>query len=91
MGGDHSMSIGTIHGHAAVEPDLTVVWVDAHADLNPPLSSYSGNVHGMVLAFLLHELSDFVPKVEGLDWIKPCLHAKDIAYIGLRDIDPAER
>lgn len=91
LGGDHSMTIGTLFGHAQVKPDLKVVWVDAHADINPPLASMSGNIHGMVLSFLTHELRDFVPKVPGLEWVKPIIHAKDIAYIGLRDIDAAER
>jgi len=91
LGGDHSLSIGTVHGHLQVEPDTTLVWVDAHADINPPLASHTGNIHGMVLSFLLHELQQYVPRVQSFEWLKPCLHAKDIAFIGLRDIDPAER
>jgi len=91
LGGDHSMTLGTLYGHAQVNRDLKVVWVDAHADINPPLASMSGNIHGMVLSFLIHELQDFVPKVPGLEWVKPIISAKDIAYIGLRDIDAAER
>lgn len=91
LGGDHSMSIGTVAGHAEVQKDLTLFWIDAHTDINPPLSSLSGNIHGMVLSFLLHELKEYIPKVEGLEWIRPCLHAQDIAFIGVRDLDPAER
>lgn len=91
LGGDHSMSIGTVYGHAQAEKDMTVVWVDAHADINPPLASMSGNIHGMVLSFLVHELREYVPKVAGFEWLKSCINAKDITYIGLRDIDPAER
>ena len=69
LGGDHSMSIGTVHGHAAVEPDIVLVWVDAHADINPPLSSLSGNIHGMVLSFLVHELKQYIPRVAGFEWV----------------------
>ncbi|KAG8444556.1 hypothetical protein GDO86_009643 [Hymenochirus boettgeri] len=79
IGGDHSLAVGTIAGHAAVHPDLCVVWVDAHADINTPYSSPSGNLHGQP-----------VPAVPGFSWVKPCLSAKDIVYIGLRDVDPGE-
>ena len=54
-----------------VNPDMALVWVDAHADINTPLSSLSGNIHGMVLSFLVRELADYVPKVPGFDWVKP--------------------
>uniref|UniRef100_A0A2C9M9J1 Arginase n=3 Tax=Biomphalaria glabrata TaxID=6526 RepID=A0A2C9M9J1_BIOGL len=91
LGGDHCMAIGSIHGHAQVEPNLVVVWVDAHADVNTPLTSVSGNIHGMPLSFLLKELEEFVPKVPGFEWCKPCLSVRDLVYIGLRDVDPAER
>ncbi len=91
LGGDHSLSIGTVHGHALMEPDMVLVWVDAHSDINPPQASPSGNIHGMVLTFLLHELQEYVPRVEGFGWIKPCISAKDVVFIGLRDLDPAER
>ncbi|KAL5008949.1 hypothetical protein ScPMuIL_014530 [Solemya velum] len=91
LGGDHSMAIGTIYGHAQVRSDIAVIWVDAHADINTPLTSESGNIHGMPLSFLVRELEPYVPKLPGMEWIKPCISAKDIAYIGLRDVDPAER
>lgn len=71
LGGDHAMSIGTVHGHMLVEPNTKLVWVDAHADINPPLASKSGNIHGMVLSFLVHELQPFIPAVPGFDWLKP--------------------
>jgi arginase len=71
IGGDHSMSVGTIHGHLLAQPDTVLVWVDAHADINPPLVSTSGNFHGMVLSFLLHELQDYIPEMPVFDWLKP--------------------
>lgn len=71
IGGDHSMSVGTIHGHLKAQPDTVLVWVDAHADINPPLASQSGNFHGMVLSFLLHELQDYIPQMPIFDWLKP--------------------
>ena len=52
LGGDHSMSIGSIAGHARVHSEFGIIWIDAHADINPPTMSPSGNAHGMPLAFL---------------------------------------
>lgn len=51
-----SLAIGSIHGHAAAVGELSVVWVDAHADINTPLTSPTGNVHGQSMSYLLHEL-----------------------------------
>ncbi|GFO10944.1 Arginase [Plakobranchus ocellatus] len=90
LGGDHSLGIGSIHGHAQAQPDVVVVWVDAHADINTPLSSPSGNIHGMPLSFIVRDLQSYMPQSPGFEWCKPCLSAKDIVYIGLRDVDPAE-
>nr|XP_032656662.1 arginase-1 isoform X3 [Chelonoidis abingdonii] len=89
VGGDHSLGIGSISGHAKTEPDLGVIWFDAHADINTPLTSLSGNMHGQPVAFLLKELK--VSGVPGFEWLKPCLSAEDIVYIGLRDVDDAEQ
>lgn len=91
LGGDHSMAIGSIFGHSLAEPEHVVVWVDAHADINTPLTSSSGNMHGMPLSFLVKELQPYISKLPGFEFIKPCLSAKNIAYIGLRDVDPGER
>ncbi|CAL8107081.1 unnamed protein product [Calicophoron daubneyi] len=90
LGGDHSLATGSILGHRRVEPNACVIWVDAHADINTPLTSDSGNIHGMPVAFILEELQDEIPWMEDLEPIKPCLRAKDIVYIGLRDLDPHE-
>ncbi|KAM4663263.1 arginase-2, mitochondrial [Discoglossus pictus] len=90
LGGDHSLALGSISGHAQQCPDLCVIWVDAHADINTPLTTPSGNLHGQPVSFLLRELQDKVPLIPGFSWAKPCLSRSDIVYIGLRDIDPAE-
>ena len=52
IGGDHSMSIGTIGGVTHHDP-VGVIWIDAHGDFNTPETTISGNVHGMSLAVLL--------------------------------------
>jgi len=91
IGGDHSMAIGTISGTAKyLEKSPAVLWVDAHADINPPLLSPSGNLHGTPMSFLLKELHSEMAPVPGFDWLKRCVGAGDIAYIGLRDMDEAE-
>ncbi|XP_021501342.1 arginase-1 [Meriones unguiculatus] len=90
LGGDHSMAIGSISGHATVHPDLCVIWVDAHTDINTPLTTGTGNLHGQPVAFLLKELKGKFPDVPGFSWVTPCISAKDIVYIGLRDVDPGE-
>uniref|UniRef100_A0A8C5WRG0 Arginase n=1 Tax=Laticauda laticaudata TaxID=8630 RepID=A0A8C5WRG0_LATLA len=90
IGGDHSLALGSISGHARQYPHLSVIWVDAHADINTPLTSQSRNLHGQPVSFLLRELQDKVPLLPGFSWLKPCLSPSDIVYIGLRDVDPAE-
>ena len=53
LGGDHSMSLGSVA--AALDRPLRtgVIWVDAHGDFNTPHTTPSGNVHGMVVAALM--------------------------------------
>ncbi|XP_061732024.1 arginase-1 [Nerophis ophidion] len=90
LGGDHSLAIGSIHGHAAAVGELSVVWVDAHADINTPLTTPTGNMHGQPVSHLLHELRSKIPALPNFSWLKSCVHAKDLVYIGLRDLDPEE-
>nr|XP_050844355.1 arginase-2, mitochondrial isoform X2 [Vespula vulgaris] len=91
LGGDHSLGIGTIDGHVQAMKDVAVLWVDAHADLNTNKTSESGNVHGMPVALLTTELSDYWPHLPGMDWQKPMLSIRNVAYIGLRSVDSYER
>ncbi|XP_075555694.1 arginase-1-like isoform X3 [Dermacentor variabilis] len=92
LGGDHTMSIGTVSGHASsTDSEVALIWVDAHGDINTPSSSTSGNIHGMPLSFLVHELAPYVVKPKGLEWVQPCVRKDNLVYIGLRDVDPYER
>ncbi|KAM6969226.1 arginase-2, mitochondrial [Tautogolabrus adspersus] len=90
LGGDHSLAIGSVGGHAEQCPDLCLIWVDAHPDVNTPMTSPSGNLHGQSVAFMLKELQDKIPDLPGFSWTKPFLTARDLVYIGLRDVDPGE-
>lgn len=86
MGGDHSLSLGSIRGVArhAARP-LFVLWLDAHPDFHTPNSTTSGNLHGTPLAYLTGQpgFDDFPPS--------PLLDPKNICIIGARSIDPAEQ
>lgn len=61
LGGDHSISMGTIAGVARrcaeTGKELVVLWLDAHADYNTPATTPSGNMHGMSLAYLCGDRS----------------------------------
>src|SRR5690625_5173823 len=52
LGGDHSLSVGSIGGVMRVASGVGVIWLDAHGDFNTPETTPSGNVHGMTLAAL---------------------------------------
>eukprot|EP00735_Rhodelphis_limneticus_P015445 TRINITY_DN969_c0_g1::TRINITY_DN969_c0_g1_i1::g.16053::m.16053 TRINITY_DN969_c0_g1::TRINITY_DN969_c0_g1_i1::g.16053 ORF type:complete len:425 (-),score=130.98,sp/P05089/ARGI1_HUMAN/42.50/5e-78,Arginase/PF00491.16/7.3e-68 TRINITY_DN969_c0_g1_i1:322-1551(-) len=91
LGGDHCIALGSIAGLLTHRPDMGVLWLDAHADINTPYTSSSGNIHGMPVSFLMKL---FPPEnVPGFEWMKdaPRLDPKKIVYVGLRDLDEAER
>jgi arginase len=96
LGGDHSIAIGTISGTAKATRerlgrDIAVIWVDAHADINTPETSGSGNIHGMPVAFLTGLAKEDKQDVFG--WIKDDqrISLKKLVYIGLRDVDSGEK
>ena len=92
LGGDHSIAVGTTAGTAAhyykQSKRIGVIWLDAHGDMNTPESSPSGNVHGMPLASIMGygpaELTD-------LAGVKPMVEPRNIALVGIRDLDAKER
>ena len=69
LGGDHSVAIGSIAGALRDDPALSVVWIDAHADVNTPRVSETGNLHGMSLA-MVAGLADRASWPDGAyDWL----------------------
>ncbi len=62
----YSLAIGSISGHAASRHELSVLWVDAHADINTPLTTPTGNIHGQPLSYLIHELHSKAKDFDGL-------------------------
>ncbi|MBN8704479.1 MAG: arginase [Bacteroidetes bacterium] len=92
MGGDHSIAIGTIAGLSSYYKKqgkkLGVVWVDAHADMNTPETSPTGNIHGMPLAVNIGLGADELINLHG-NFQK--LDPKNVALIGIRDLDREEK
>jgi arginase len=90
LGGDHSISIGTVAGVArSTSGERTgLIWADAHADFNIPETSPSGNIHGMPLAALTgrghHELV-------GVGGPGASVRTEDVVIIGLRSVDLEEK
>ncbi|HNS03733.1 MAG TPA: arginase [Anaerolineae bacterium] len=87
LGGDHSIAIGTVSGTACAGP-LGLLWIDAHGDFNTPDTSPSGNIHGMPVAALIGRGH---PELVNLGHDGPKLRPQEIAMIGIRDLDGAER
>ena len=92
LGGDHSLAIGTIAGVAGWHRDrdekVGVIWFDAHADMNTPETSPSGNIHGMPLSALLGYGPDELVEIGGF---RGKVDAKNTVVIGARDVDQNER
>ena len=89
IGGDHSMSIATVADSLNRNPNVKVLWIDAHADINTPEASISKNVHGMPLAFLTGLSCQ--KQLLNYTFIKNKLDFQNLMYIGLRDMDPFEK
>ena len=87
LGGDHSISIGTVAAAAQQEP-VGVIWVDAHGDFNTRDTSPSGNIHGMPVAALIGEGDSELVNI-GYEGAK--VQPAQIVQIGIRDLDDQER
>ncbi|ANL36068.1 MULTISPECIES: arginase [Rhizobium] len=91
LGGDHSLSMGSVSGMARYAADkgrpLFVLWLDAHADFNSPATSPSGNIHGMPVAFFCGEaeFAEILPKD------RPFVDPKHVFQVGIRSVDARER
>ncbi|WP_105385591.1 arginase [Neorhizobium alkalisoli] len=91
MGGDHSLSMGSVSGMARYAAEvgrpLFVLWLDAHADFNSPETSPSGNIHGMPVAFFTGQ-AEFAPI---LDRNRPLVDPRKVFQVGIRSVDDIER
>ena len=92
MGGDHSLAVGSISAvadHCRRENlPLTVLWFDAHADFNTPVTSPTGNLHGMPVAVLCGiGPADLI----GLAQTVPTVDSSCIIQVGVRAVDHIEK
>jgi arginase len=92
LGGDHSIAAGTVSGVAEFfrrrGERIGLVWIDAHADINTPETSPSGNVHGMPLAAIL---GMGPPELVNIFSFSPKVAAENCVIVGVRDIDQTEK
>ncbi|PIE22783.1 MAG: arginase [Planctomycetota bacterium] len=92
VGGDHAIAAGTVAGVSEFfhkkQQKLGLIWIDAHADMNTPDTSPTGNIHGMPLAVALGlgpdelvQLGGFCPKVQ----------RENVVLLGIRNLDEVEK
>jgi arginase family enzyme len=75
LGGCCSSHVGALEGLAARHDRISLVWLDAHGDLNTPETSPSGNVWGMPLRMIVDAGT-----------VEP----ENVALVGARNLDPPE-
>jgi arginase len=91
LGGDHTLSMGSVNGVARhwqeAGRELFILWLDAHADYNTPTTTLSANMHGMSAAFLCAE-----PGLDGLlgDDLRAPVNPDRLELFGIRSLDKAE-
>ncbi|MDX1623855.1 MAG: arginase [Gemmatimonadota bacterium] len=92
LGGDHSIAIGSVAGAGGWARDrgeeIGLLWFDAHADMNTPETTPSGNIHGMPLAVCLGHGPPSLVEIGGFS---PKVRPERVALIGARDLDHGER
>lgn len=92
LGGDHSIAIGSLTGVSSYfrerKETFGLVWFDAHADMNTPDTSPSGNIHGMPLATLFGYGNEQLVNLKGFS---PKLDPRYCAHVGARDLDEGEK
>ncbi len=92
LGGDHSIAVGTVSGMAESfrrrGKKLGLIWFDAHADMNTPEISPSGNVHGMPMAAIM---GYGAPELTGIYNFTPKIQPQNAVMIGIREVDKLER
>jgi len=90
MGGDHSLSLGSVAGVARDaarrgRPQF-VLWLDAHSDYHTPESTDSGNLHGTPLGYVTGRTG-----FHGFPEVEAPIRQDNICILGLRSVDASER
>lgn len=87
LGGDHSISIGSVAGVASKYRNVGVIWFDAHGDMNTEETTPSGNIHGMPLAVALGYGNEQLLAIGGFT---PKVNPKNVVLVGARSVDSDE-
>jgi arginase len=92
LGGDHSLSIGSIAAVARhcrdTRKSLRVLWLDAHTDFNTRELSPSGSLHGMPVSCLC----GFGPReLLQIGGVTPAISPHWVRQVGIRSVDTGER
>ena len=92
LGGDHSLAMGTLLASGRKHPNLSVIYIDAHGDINTILSSVTGHIHGMPLSFVVKDevFSKENSNCPPFKFVEQVINANNLAFIGTRDLDPPE-
>ena len=89
LGGDHSLSIGTVPGiarhWASKDRPLFVLWLDAHPDFHTLESTTSGNLHGTPVAYF-----SGMPGFDLYPELTAPVDPANLCMLGIRSVDPAE-
>ena len=86
LGGDHTIALGTVAGVLQNEPNVGIIWFDAHGDVNTEATSPSMNAHGMPVAALLGLCKSGINDIATIH-----LKKENIFWVGARDLDPGEK
>ena len=92
IGGDHSLAVGSVSGSSRFFREkgqkMGLIWIDAHADLNTPTSSPTGNIHGMPLSVIIGAGH---PELLQIGESHVRVNPENIALIGIRTLDGEEK
>lgn len=92
LGGDHSIGMGSIAGASRFTREqngsMGLIWIDAHADMNTPQSTHTGNIHGMPLSVVL---GLGYPDLINLNGFSPKVQPQNVALVGIRTLDSEEK
>ena len=86
VGGDHSLGLGSVSASAKRDPNIGVIWFDAHGDMNTEETSPTGHIHGMPVAALMGLCKSRLNDIP-TNYVKP----QNIFWIGARSLDAGEK
>ena len=88
LGGDCTQIVAMLTGARRYYKQVSLLWVDRHADLNTPASTPSGRLDGMALAAIVGRGSPELVRFWGEP---PLVREPDTLIYGLEQVDPAEQ